>query len=71
MDASQPTRVFTAEGMTCGHCVDAVTREVCALDGVSSAQVDLASKQLTVIGEASEDDISTAVEEAGYTLVRP
>ncbi len=70
MDAAQPTRVFTVEGMTCGHCVDAVTREVCAVEGVSDAAVDLAAKQLTVVGSASDDDIAAAVEEAGYTLVR-
>lgn len=70
MDAAQPTRVFTVDGMTCGPCVDAVTREVCAVDGVVNASVSLESKQLTVEGAASEDAIAAAVEEAGYTLVR-
>lgn len=70
MDATHPSRVFTVEGMTCGHCVDAVTREVCAVDGVTSASVSLESKQLTVEGAASEDAIAAAVDEAGYTLVR-
>ena len=61
-------RVFTVEGMTCDHCVQAVTREVSSLSGVQSARVDLASKQLTVNGDASDAAIADAVEEAGYTV---
>ena len=63
-------QVFTVEGMTCGHCVDAVTREVGALLGVASVSVDLASKSLTVVGDAGIDSIAEAVTEAGYTLAR-
>lgn len=62
-------RVFTVEGMTCDHCVQAVTREVSAIPGVISASVDLAAKQLTVAGDAADTDIADAVAEAGYTLV--
>lgn len=62
-------RVFTVEGMTCDHCVQAVTREVSAVPGVAAASVDLASKQLTVQGDATDAAIADAVEEAGYTLV--
>ncbi|MBU6213243.1 MAG: heavy-metal-associated domain-containing protein [Actinomycetales bacterium] len=61
-------RAFTVEGMTCDHCVQAVTREVAAVPGVVTASVDLASKQLTVHGDAAEAAIAEAVEEAGYTL---
>ncbi|NBO46091.1 MAG: copper chaperone [Actinobacteria bacterium] len=62
-------RVFTVEGMTCDHCVQAVTREVSAIPGVTAASVDLAAKQLTVSGDVAESAISDAVAEAGYTLV--
>ena len=63
-------RIFTVEGMTCDHCVQAVTREVAALAAVSSASVSLEAKQLTVVGDADVDAIAEAVAEAGYTLVR-
>jgi len=62
-------RVFTVEGMTCDHCVQAVTREVSAIPGVTAASVDLAAKQLTVSGDVAESAIADAVAEAGYTLV--
>lgn len=69
MSASDTTRTFTVDGMTCGHCVDAVTREVSALPGITSASVDLASRQLTVTGDTGTEAIAEAVAEAGYTLV--
>jgi copper chaperone CopZ len=61
-------RVFTVEGMTCDHCVQAVTREVAAVPGVESAAVDLTAKTLTVTGDAPGEVIAAAVEEAGYTM---
>lgn len=69
MESLNSPRVFTVEGMTCGHCVDAVTREVSALAGASDVAVHLATKTLTLNGDVTEAEIAAAVEEAGYTLV--
>jgi copper ion binding protein len=65
------TTVWTVEGMTCGHCVKAVTEEVSAIAGVVAVDVDLASGRVTVTAEAdpSPEDVAAAVDEAGYTLV--
>ena len=66
-----PTRTYTVEGMTCGHCRTAVINEVLQVAGVKGADVDLDRKQLKVAGESFEDAaIEAAVDEAGYTLVR-
>jgi copper chaperone CopZ len=55
--------------MTCEHCVAAVTREVSALPGVSSVEVDLATGRLRVAGEqVSDAAVRAGVEDAGYTL---
>jgi copper chaperone CopZ len=61
---------YVVEGMTCGHCVSAVTSEVTKLDGVTNVVVDLPSGALTVTSAAElrEDDVREAVDEAGYTL---
>jgi copper chaperone len=65
-----PTRSYTVDGMTCGHCRKAVIEQVLQVEGVRGADVDLDSKQLTVAGESFADDaIQAAVDEAGYTLV--
>jgi copper chaperone CopZ len=42
------TTVWTVEGMTCGHCVKAVTEEVSSISGVTGVDVDLASGKVTV-----------------------
>jgi copper chaperone CopZ len=64
------TATYTVVGMTCGHCVSAVTEEVAQLPGVTDVDVDLASGGLTVTSEAPVDDaaIRAAVEEAGYAV---
>ena len=40
--------VYTVAGMTCGHCVSAVSEEIGKLDGVAGVQVDLATGAVTV-----------------------
>jgi copper chaperone len=64
------TATYTVVGMTCGHCVNAVTEEVSALPGVTTVDVDLASGGVTVTSEAPVDDdaVRAAVEEAGYEV---
>jgi copper chaperone len=65
------TTTWTVEGMTCQHCVNAVTEEVSALPGVTSVSVELASGSVVVESAAvvERDAIAAAVDEAGYTLV--
>ena len=64
------TSTYTVVGMTCGHCVSAVSEEVGGLPGVTGVQVDLPSGAVTVTSEAPLDDaaVAAAVEEAGYEL---
>ncbi len=64
------TTTYTVVGMTCGHCVSAVTEEVSGVPGVTAVDVDLASGGLTVSSDAPVDDaaVRAAVEEAGYEL---
>ncbi len=64
------TSTYTVTGMTCGHCVSAVSEEVTAVPGVTAVDVDLASGRLTVTSDAPVDDdaVRAAVDEAGYEL---
>ena len=62
-------RVYTVEGMTCGHCRAAVIDEVQAVDGVADVEVDLDSGRLTVRGrDVADAAVAAAVDEAGYRL---
>ncbi|MEU1885391.1 cation transporter [Micromonospora sp. WMMD987] len=62
---------YQVKGMTCGHCVSAVSAELAALDGVTEVQVDLASGRVAVTsaGPLDTGDVRAAVDEAGYDLV--
>lgn len=63
------TTTYQVTGMTCGHCVQAVTSEVSAIDGVTDVQVDLESGRVDVTGEGVTDEaVRAAVDEAGYAL---
>jgi copper chaperone CopZ len=64
------TTSYTVVGMTCAHCVGAVTEEVSQLPGVTAVDVDLASGGLTVTSETPVDEgaVRAAVEEAGYEV---
>ncbi len=57
-------------GMTCGHCVSAVTAEVSKLPGVRDVAVDLPTGAVTVVSDAplAQPAIRDAIEEAGYEL---
>lgn len=62
------TTVYSVSGMTCQHCVDAITSEVRQVDGVNSVVVDLAAKTVTVDGGADDAAVRAAIDEAGYSV---
>jgi copper chaperone len=70
------TTTYPVTGMTCQHCVHAVTEELAALDGVTGVTVDLVpggQSRVTVASEAPlpEPTVTAALDEAGnYRLVR-
>ena len=41
-------KTYTINGMTCEHCVKAITEEVSALDGVDNVTVSLESGSMTI-----------------------
>ena len=59
---------YQISGMTCGHCAQAVTREVEKIPKVERAVVDLSRGELTVDGSADEQAVRGAVIRAGYTV---
>ena len=64
------TTNIAVTGMTCGHCVAAVTEALRALGGVQDVKVDLASGAVTVRSERSLDValVAEAVRDAGFEV---
>lgn len=61
-------------GMTCAHCVSAVTTELAALPGVTAVAIDLKANAVTPVTVTSDNEldpsaVAAAIDEAGYTLV--
>jgi len=64
---------YSVTGMTCGHCVTAVSDEVSKLPGVQDVAIELVeggASQVTVTSETplAEETVREAVDEAGYEL---
>jgi copper chaperone CopZ len=61
---------FTVPGMTCDHCVRAVSTEVAKVRGVNQVDVDLTTKAVVVVGtDIDRGAVWAAVDEAGYQAV--
>jgi copper chaperone len=70
------TTTYKVTGMTCEHCVNAVTSELTSLDGVSAVTVDLVPEgvsQVTVTSGSPLPDtaVTEALDEAGGYLLVP
>lgn len=72
-DPASTTTTYAVTGMTCEHCVAAVSTEMGKLPGVTDVRVDLPSGIVTVTSNAplADADVDAAVEEAGYELTGP
>lgn len=61
---------YSVPDMSCGHCKQAVSSKLAQVAGVTSVDVDLATKRVVVRGDALEDTVlRAAIEEAGYEAV--
>ncbi len=68
------TTTVSISGMTCGHCVSAVTEELRSLKGVEDVTVDLMAGGISTATVRSHltispEEIGEAVAEAGYLVV--
>ncbi|AXF14834.1 cation transporter [Paraburkholderia caledonica] len=59
---------FQVEGMSCQHCVAAVTNAIREHDEAAQVQVDLAAGRVAVESTQSVDALKAAIDEAGYTV---
>jgi copper chaperone len=59
---------FRVDGMTCSHCVSAVTRSVLHADGAAKVKVDLFANLVHVESTTDIDVIKDAIIDAGYAV---
>ncbi|WP_328690282.1 heavy-metal-associated domain-containing protein [Streptomyces phaeochromogenes] len=65
------TTIYKVSGMTCGHCESSVSKEISALDAVTTVTAVAKTGEVTVTSTAplDEEAVRAAVDEAGYELV--
>jgi copper chaperone len=71
MSVESPFRTqVTVIGMTCQHCVAAVTEEISGINGVDAVEVGLDDGAVTVVADraVARGEIAAAVTEAGYDV---
>lgn len=61
---------FRVEGMTCGHCEQAVTRAVQSVDQAAKVVVDRSSGRVSVQSMHDAEVIRLAIEGEGYTVTK-
>jgi len=64
------TQTFPVTGLTCGHCVGAVTSELSVLAGVTDVRIDLvpdgtSTVSVTADQPLTDDEVAMALDEAG------
>ena len=70
MNQGETVKTYTVPGMSCGHCVVAVSEEVERVTGVESVDVELETKRVTVRGRGIDNGaVRAAIDEAGYEAV--
>ena len=63
--------VLQIEGMSCMHCVNAITKGLLALDGISGVEINLEAGTAAVEYDADKiaiEAINAAVEDLGYEV---
>ena len=61
-------QTFNVQGMSCGHCVGAVTQAVKSVDPQAEVKVDLGSGKVEVQSQRDRTAIAKAIEEEGYQV---
>ena len=61
-------QVFNVQGVSCGHCVRAITQVLQAEDPAASVRVDLAAKEVGVESRLTAEQVISLISEEGYEV---
>ncbi|WP_423195338.1 MULTISPECIES: heavy-metal-associated domain-containing protein [unclassified Cupriavidus] len=59
---------FQVEGMSCNHCIGAITRAVQAVDPAARVSADVPTQAVKVDSQADQGALRQAIEGAGYPV---
>ncbi|MGN8274398.1 heavy-metal-associated domain-containing protein [Pseudomonas sp. SMV71] len=61
-------QTYNVQGMSCGHCVKAITQAVQARDPAADVQVDLGAHTVRVQSSLSAEAVMQVIKEEGYDI---
>lgn len=61
-------QTFILEGMTCNHCVGAITKAVQDVDPKARVSAEISTGKVDIESQASRASLIKAMKEAGYSL---
>jgi copper chaperone len=62
------TRIYDVPSISCGHCKQSIEGAVGALDDVERVLVDIDARTVAVEGQASDETVEAAIDDAGYEV---
>lgn len=65
---SQTEKTFTISGMSCGGCVNSLTRVLKSVDGIEPLKIEVGKVQLRLDERVSSQTVKDAVARAGFEV---
>jgi copper chaperone CopZ len=62
------TVVYSVPAISCGHCKASIEGEVAKVAGVAAVVVDIDAKTVTIEGDAADEALRAAIDEAGFDV---
>lgn len=62
------TRTYDVPDISCGHCKATIESTLGDRGDVEAVEVDVDTRKVRVVGAASEDDVRSSLDEAGYPV---
>jgi copper chaperone len=71
MAMAQVEKTFLIDGMSCGGCVNSLTRVLVTVPGIEPLKIEVGKAALRLDSDrATTDTVKAAVERAGFELIR-
>lgn len=62
------TRTYDVPSISCGHCKQTIESTLGGRPDVEAVEVDVSARTVQVVGDVSDDDVRTSLDEAGYEV---
>lgn len=69
MSMNTTEKTFTIQGMSCGGCVNSLTRVLKSVPGIEPIKIEVGKAHVRLDERATSDTVREAVERAGFAVI--